>query len=91
MSQIKVQLYSALREKVGKGKISIDARNIKDALKKLENKFGDKFREELYEKGRIKSHYILLLNGRVINVKGLSQIKLSPGDILHIMPPVAGG
>ena len=69
MSQIKVQLYSTLREKVGQGKISIDARNIKDALKKLENKFGDKFREELYEKGRIKSYYILLLNGRVIDVK----------------------
>ena len=91
MSQIKVQLYSTLREKVGKGKISIDARNIKDALKKLENKFGDKFREELYEKGRIKSYYILLLNGRVIDVKALSQIKLSPGDVLHILPPVAGG
>jgi len=91
MSQIKVQLYSTLREKVGKGKISIDARNIKDALKKLENKFGDKFREELYEKGRIKNYYILLLNGRVINVKALSQIKLSPGDVLHIIPPVAGG
>ncbi len=91
MSQIKVQLYSALREKVGKGKISIDARNIKDALKKLENKFGDKFREELYEKGRIKSYYILLLNGRVIGVKALSRIKLSPGDVLHIIPPVAGG
>lgn len=91
MSQIKVQLYSILREKVGKGKISIDARNIKDALKKLENKFGDKFREELYEKGRIKSYYILLLNGRVIDVKVLSQIKLSPGDVLHILPPVAGG
>ena len=91
MSQIEVHLFSTLREKVGKGKISIDARNIKDALRKLENKFGDKFREELYEKGRIKSHYIFLLNGRVIDVKALSQTKLSPGDILHIMPPVAGG
>lgn len=91
MSQIKVQLYSTLREKVGKGKISIDARNIKDALKKLENKFGDKFREELYEKGVVKNYYILLLNGRVIDVKALSQIKLSPGDVLHIIPPVAGG
>lgn len=91
MSQIKIQLYSTLREKVGKGKISIDAKNIKDALKKLENKFGDKFREELYEKGVVKNYYIFLLNGCVIDVKALSQIKLSPGDVLHIIPPVAGG
>ena len=91
MSKIKVQLYSALREKVGMGKFSIDAINFKYAFKKFDNKFGDKFREELYEKGRIKNYYILLLNGRVIDVKALSQIKLSPGDVLHILPPVAGG
>jgi MoaD family protein len=91
MSQVEVNLFSALKEKVGKGKVSVDARNIKDALEKLENKFGDKFREQLYEKGAIKKYYIFLLNGRVIDVKALGQTKLSPGDILHILPPVAGG
>lgn len=91
MSQIEVHLFSALREKAGKGKISIDARNIKDALKKLENKFGDEFGEELYKKGQVKGYYIFLRNGRVIDVKASGQMKLSPGDILHIIPPVAGG
>jgi len=44
MSQITVQMYGTLREKVGKGKISINAENIKDALEKLANQFARKFR-----------------------------------------------
>jgi len=91
MSQITVQMYATLREKVGKGKISIDAKNVKDALEKLENEFGDRFREQLYEKEEIKSYYIFLLNGHVIDVRRLSQTKLSPGDILGIFLPLAGG
>lgn len=91
MSQITVQMYGTLREKVGKGKISINAENIKDALEKLANQFARKFRVQLYEKGEIKSHYILLLNGHVVNLKQEGQIKLSPGDILYIFSPIAGG
>lgn len=85
MSQITVQMYGTLREKVGKGKISINAENIKDTLEKLANQFSRKFRVQLYEIGEIISHYILLLNG-VVNLKQEGQTKLSPGNIIsHVL------
>ncbi len=91
MSQITVQMYATLRERVGKRKVSIDADNVKDALEGLGKELGDRFREQLFEKGNIKSNYILLLNGHHVNTERLSQTKLSPGDILYILPPLAGG
>jgi len=91
VSQITVQMYATLRERVGKRKVSIDADNVKDALEGLGKELGNEFREQLYEKGEIKNYYILLLNGQHIDIERLSQTKLSPGDILYILPPLAGG
>ncbi len=91
MSQITVQIYSTLREKIGKRQVSLDAENIKDALEKLGEELGDIFRKHLFEKGKIKSYYILLLNGHHIDLERASQTKLSPGDTLSILPPLAGG
>ncbi|UCD83434.1 MAG: MoaD family protein [Deltaproteobacteria bacterium] len=91
MSQITVQIYSNLREKVGREKVSVDADNVKDALEELVNELGEKFREQLYENGEIKNYYIFLLNGHYLDIERLSQIKLSPGDTLYILPPLAGG
>lgn len=53
MSQITVQTYGTLREKVGKRKISINAGNIKDAFEKLANQ------NLYYNPGDIISHVLL--------------------------------
>ena len=53
MSQITVQTYGTLREKVGKRKISINAGNIKDAFEKLANQY------LYYNPGDIISHVLL--------------------------------
>lgn len=39
--------------------------------------------------GRIEEFSLVLLNG--INIKQLKEVSLKDGDVLHIMPAVAGG
>lgn len=89
---ITIKVYTILREKLGTDTITLEAKNIADVLEQLLKKFGEKLKETLYEKsGKVKSYYIFLLNGRVIESNRFAQTKLNPGDVLHIFPPIAGG
>jgi len=55
MSKITIQICPVLKEKLGWEKISIAAENVNEALGKLENEFGEKIREQIYEKGEMKN------------------------------------
>ncbi|MBU4310448.1 MoaD family protein [bacterium] len=92
MARITVRFYTTLKEKVGKGKVELEAKNVADALEELREQFGTKFTDQLYEpSGKIKDYYILLLSGRSVDRKEIKKTTLKEGDILHIFPPIAGG
>ena len=92
MPKITVRMYTTLKEKLGTGGVDLIAKNVEDALRQLNEKFGEKFRQTLYEpNGKIKGYYILLLNGKVVDRENPEKFKLKSGDVLHIFPPIAGG
>lgn len=92
MARITVRFYTTLKEKVGKGKVELEAKNVADALENLKRQFGTKFTDQLYDpSGKIKDYYILLLSGHTIDREEIEKTEVKEGDILHIFPPIAGG
>jgi MoaD family protein len=91
MGRVTVLMHTALKNKLGKGRVKLKADNMKEVLEKLEEKFGEKFRKQLYEGDKIKGYYIFLRNGNVIDIDQLSQTKLDKGDVVHIFTPTPGG
>ena len=67
--------------------------SIRDLLSYLAEKYGDPFRKNVYEPKNLdlKPHYILSLNGLLLNqLKGI-ETKLKDGDHVILMPVVTGG
>jgi molybdopterin synthase sulfur carrier subunit len=67
--------------------------SIRDLLSYLAEKYGDPFRKNVYEPKDLdlKPHYILSLNGLLLNqLKGI-ETKLKDGDHVILMPVVTGG
>ncbi len=92
MARITVRFYTTLKEKVGKGKVELEAKNVADALEELKEQFGTKFTDQLYDpSNKIKDYYILLLSGHTVQKEEIKKTEVKEGDILHIFPPIAGG
>ena len=67
--------------------------SIENLLMFLSEKYGDKFKEVIYEKGdkKVKASYMLTINGYLLNqLKGLETI-LKSDDHIILMPIVNGG
>lgn len=91
MSRISIRLFGSLKSKAGEERFSFDAKTAEEAIKKLARKLNKNFKEHLYDGKKIKTHYIFLLNGKVIDMRKLDKIKLINGDALQIFSPVGGG
>ena len=92
MAAITVQLHTAFRKKLDRDCVSLDAATPADALAALEKMFGEKFTALLCDSsGEIKSHYMFILNGEVLDRAQLKKTKLKNGDSLSIFAPVGGG
>ena len=73
-----VQLWSAI--------------TIGELLTRLTEKYGEKFREYLYdERGTVQSFLSILVNGKSIYVLQGLDTELKEGDSVAILPPVGGG
>ena len=91
MPGVRVLFHSELQRKLGKGKVKVKADNMRDVLERLEEKFGSKFRDLLYDGNKVKSIYIFLVNGNVVDRDDMEGTKLSRGDVIHIFTPIPGG
>ena len=70
-----------------------DAALVSDVLAFLAKKYGEPFKKDVYdpEDLDLKAHYILSINGLLLNqLKGI-KTKLKDGDRLILMPVVTGG
>ncbi|MFH1327536.1 MAG: ubiquitin-like small modifier protein 1 [Candidatus Bathyarchaeota archaeon] len=65
--------------------------NVKDALKQLVDRYGEKFSGELFKGDNIAEHYMVLVNGKNINFLNGLETKLENKDEIAILPPVGGG
>jgi molybdopterin synthase sulfur carrier subunit len=93
--KVEVKFFTSLREITGKKMDEIQLQSaitVKELLTLLSEKYGEKFREYVYNKERKVQDYLsFLVNGININVLQGFDTKLKEGDIIAIIPPVGGG
>lgn len=92
MVTIQVMTFSRITQIIGKKQFVIEAENIEGLLSTLVSLYGVSLKQELYdEEGLFKSIYRILVNGRNINLLNRFQTLLHEGDLVVIMPAIAGG
>jgi molybdopterin synthase sulfur carrier subunit len=93
--KVEVKFFTSLREITGKKADEIQLQNVinvEELLNLLSEKYGEKFREYIYDKkGKVQDFLSFLVNGRNINVLQGFDTELKQGDIIAILPPVGGG
>ena len=93
--KVEVKFFTSLREITGKKSDEIQLQNVitvEELLTLLSEKYGEKFREYIYnKKGKVQDFLSFLVNGKNINVLQGFDTKLKEGDIIAILPPVGGG
>lgn len=93
--KFRIKVFAAIREITKTREIESEVDNsitVRDAIKLMINKYGEKLAEYLLEKnGEPKPAFLLLVNGVSIKeLKGL-ETPLKEGDVLAILPPAVGG
>jgi len=98
--RVRVQLYARLRDLVGLEELDLEVPSgstLKDLLGTLSERFGPRFEEvrtkdpfEDYVKGD-GSNPAILVNGHSIDLKNGLGVRLNEGDLVVILPLIAGG
>ncbi|MFA6584320.1 MAG: MoaD/ThiS family protein [Elusimicrobiaceae bacterium] len=91
MATITLQFQGVIKQKAGVESLSIDGGTIKAAILNAEKQLGPAFSAELYHDGKIKSYYMFILNGEIVDAASIGRKKLADGDILRLFAPVGGG
>jgi MoaD family protein len=93
MAQIVVRIHSALRAIAGENETKVEARNVRQALDALAQKYGQEFKESLFDAhNQIDlQFYRIFLNKDVLTPEDGLRKELHDGDVLQIFPPVVGG
>ncbi len=93
--KFKVKVFAIIREITKTKEIELESENkitIYDAIRLMTDTYGEKLANYLLDKnGKPKSAFLLMVNG--VSVKELDglETQLGEGDVLAILPPVAGG
>ena len=95
MLDVKVSFLSLLADKVGEEEVALsidESSTIKDLLKDLTEKFGNKLENIIFVAPNHLSKYIILsLNGKDIRPLEYLDISLHDGDEITFLPAIAGG
>ena len=93
MAKIVARFHTALRAIAGEDETQIEADNVREALEMLAKKYGQEFKESLFDaRNEIDLRfYRVFLNKEVLMPEGGLQRQLHNGDVLQIYPPVVGG
>ncbi len=91
--EIKIRFTAQLKDVVGQGtdKITIEEKeNLQSVLSRLTERYGDKFKNILFdESGTYRNSILLVLNQYQINY--VDNVVLNDGDEIAIMSPISGG
>lgn len=93
MVRVKVRAFAFIREKVGwkEKEFEVDGRTVEDLLKMVETIDGGSLHELVVEEGKVKSSFLILLNGREISYLNGLKTRIKGGDTVFVFPPAGGG
>ena len=95
MIRVTTRFYAFIRERVGKQEEVIelsDEATVGDFLKKLAEKYERELMGYVFDSDkRLRSGFAIALNGENLNPEELLSRKLKDGDVVVILPPIAGG
>jgi molybdopterin synthase sulfur carrier subunit len=89
---VTIHVFGQLREHcAGKSQLSVSARTVRAALEDLERSQSALYRNLCDETGKVRKHLNVFVNSD--NVRDLDGIdtRLTPGDVVTILPAVSGG
>ena len=93
--KLKVQYTAQLRAAVGRAEEIVelpDNSSLDRLLTQLAQQWDSTAQSHLFvEPGRLRSSLILVLNGLAISVSDVAETQLRSGDVVILMPPIAGG
>ena len=92
MANVEIITFTKIKEIIGKKKFYYEANSIEDLLNSFFEKYGEILKDEILDNdGKIKKHYRIIVNGRNINILDGFRTKLNDGDMVALMPAIAGG
>jgi len=92
MANVEIITFTKIKEIIGKKKFYFETNSIEELLESFFEKYGDVLKEEILDSnGNLKKHYRILVNGRNINILDGFQTKLNDGDMVALIPAIAGG
>lgn len=91
MAVVKVFISSTLLEDASSKKLSLEAETVSDILTRLLEIIGDKLRNKIYEGEDLSPRIVILVNNRNVRfINGLNT-KVNDGDVIALLPAIAGG
>ncbi|MEM0440322.1 MAG: sulfur carrier protein ThiS [Candidatus Caldarchaeum sp.] len=91
--KVVTKYYASIREKVGKSGEEFELKDdasILDFLEAFRLKYAGLV-DGFFEAGGLRSGFAVALNGESVERKAWSSTKLKEGDVVVILPPIAGG
>ena len=93
--RVHTRFYAFLREKVGRSEDTLELEEgatIADFLKQISEKYGEIVGRDIFdEDGSLRSGFAVALNGENVRREEWGTTKLKDGDLVVILPPIAGG
>ena len=88
---IKVILTANLQAYYPEPKFELEVSNLRDILKKMDERRPRFSHYVLEDDGSIRKHVNIFINGDIIRDKSTVDVKLAPGTQIHIMQALSGG
>lgn len=92
MARVEFTVPSVLNKGQGEKKILVDASDLQDAFNKVSDQMGDDFKRRVFDhNGKPRSLINVYINGKNMRFSGGMTTALKDGDVVYILPAVAGG
>jgi len=92
--KVKVKFFASLREIAGRREADVKlpkGSTVGSLLDELSRRYGPKFVEHIFERGKIKSHIIVMLDARSIHLLDGPKTVLSENATVAILPSFFAG
>jgi len=87
----KVRFSSGLINCTNEKEVSISGKTVGEILEKLSDRYGDCFRDKIFENGKLRRFLNIYLNGEDIRFLKELETTVEDGDEILILPIVSGG